>query len=338
MRSTNKRQISKIIVISDTHFGDESMLLHDEELADKFVSVLANRGEVSELILLGDILDLWAKTPVPALKKAQRFIGSLSGLDNVKKMVFLPGNHDHELFLAAFCQELDKRIKGGDLSMPDFQPARHYPDSMLRGLAPPGTSEEFPMTYPFVVRDFGGRKVLFTHGHHLDYFASSFWWARTFFLSKWLLGKRKRRREQEKVTLHDIEMANIPFYGALADIPWAPELADRLMYYYRIVSFFTNLFRRRSPLRGSDISKNFDEIELLLPLFERPRPAGFVFGHTHEPGLGKIEETGMVVANTGGWVVEKGVPLMTWVEVDTHVELYSMDNGRSELIESEALT
>ena len=190
------------------------------------------------------------------------------------------------------------------------------------------------MSYPFIVRNLGGHEVVFTHGHHLDFYASSFGWARTFWLGRCIIKKRRK-----KATLHDIEMANIPFCGAMSDLPWAPELVVKALRYYRIISFFGKLFRskrlRKSPLRDSLIKDNYDEISLFLPQLERPSPACFVFGHTHRPGIGRNPKTGVLVANSGSWVKvdDEGVPLMTWLEVGSEVELYSLASGSIELID-----
>lgn len=329
----------RIVAISDTHFGDRSMLLDDRKLVDRLAGVLEGRGEISELILLGDIIDLWARTPVPALRKARYFIEAISGLGNIGKVTYVPGNHDHQMFLDAFRLEQDTRIARGDLSLPRFMPARHYGDTIISGLARPGSGARFSMTYPFVLRKPGGRDVLFSHGHHLDYYATSHGWARTFWLGRYIIRKRRG-----KATLHDIEMANIPFYGAMSAAPWVPELVEEGMRYYRVLSFFSRLFRskslRRSPLRDSLIRENYEEIGRLLPQLGHPRPACFVFGHTHRPGIGTLPGTSVKIANCGSWTrpEEGGVPSRTWVEVDeVDVKLYRLSRGGVELIDEACL-
>jgi UDP-2,3-diacylglucosamine pyrophosphatase LpxH len=131
----NRNVSDKIVVLSDTHFGDKSQLLTDKHLVERFCEVLSGMGTISELILLGDIVDLWMKTIVPALKDARFFIDSLSQLANIRKVLYIPGNHDHQIFLDAFRLELDVRIMQGDLSIPRFMPARSYGDCILSGPA-----------------------------------------------------------------------------------------------------------------------------------------------------------------------------------------------------------
>ena len=328
----------KIIAISDTHFGDESMLLDEERLVDRLIEALAGRGEISELILLGDILDLWIKTQMPALRKARYFIDSLSRLDNIERIVYVPGNHDHQMFMDAFRLEMDTLVKQGNLTTPRFMPARTYSETVIGWLARPGAKVHFSMTYPFLVRPMGDKQFVFTHGHHLDFYSNSHGWARNFWLVRHILKKRRK-----KATLHDIEMANIPFCGAMSVVPWVPELVNEALRFYHILSWFGRLFRskslQQSPLRDSLIRENYDEIELLLPQLGHPRPACFIFGHTHLPGMGRLPESGVAVANTGSWtkVDNKDTPTRTWVEVDGDVKLFRLGRTGEELLDEVSL-
>jgi predicted phosphodiesterase len=330
----------KIIAFSDTHFGDSTQMLNDPELVDRFVSLLAARGEISELILLGDIVDLWVKTTVPALRDARYFMDRLSMLENVERIVYIPGNHDHQMFLDAFRLEVDVRVMQGDLSIPKFMPAREYGETLIAGLAHHKSKTAFSMTYPFVVRIANGKEIIFTHGHHLDFYAASFGWAKTFWLGRHIIKKRK-----QGATLYDIEMANIPFCGAMSVAPWVPELVTEGLRYYHVMTFFARLVRskpvQQSPLRDSLIRENYEEIRGLLPLLGHPEPGCFVFGHTHRPGIGRIPETGMVVANTGAWTEngDEEVPSQTWVEVDGTgtVRLFRLAADRAELLYGETV-
>lgn len=338
MHATDDERNGKIVAISDTHFGDASMVLDDRATVDRLVEVLSGRGEISELIFLGDIVDLWVATEMPALRQAQYFINSVSRLENVRSIVYVPGNHDHEMFMDAFRVELDDRVRRGDLTTPKFMPARTYEGTTLAGLASAGAGAPFSMTYPFLIRQAAGRDVVFTHGHHLDYYATSHGWARTFWLGRHIIKKRR-----QKATLHDIEMANIPFCEAMSSAPWVPELVNEGLRYYHVITFFGRLFRsdnlRKSPLRDSLIKENYQEIARLLPQLGRPRPGCFVYGHTHRPGLGELPGTGVVIANTGSWtrVEDEEVPSRTWVEVDGDVKLYRLGRSGDVLLETVSL-
>jgi len=335
----NKKPVTdKIVALSDIHFGDQTQLLNDPRLADRFLEVLESRGPIAEIILLGDILDLWMKTTVPAMRQARYFIDGLSRLTNVGKVLYIPGNHDHQMFLDAFRLEVDVRIMQGDLSIPKFMPARSYGDTILSGIAHPKTKVHFPMTYPFITRQVNGRDVVFCHGHHLDFYATSHGWAKTFWLGRHIIKQRRK-----KATLHDIEMANIPFCGAMSVWPWVPELVDEGLRFYHVINFFGRLFRSddllESPLRDSLIKENYKEIEQLLPQLGYPAPACFIYGHTHRPGIGRLPDSPTVVANTGCWTrqPDEETPNRTWIEVDGDVKLFMLGREGPDLLSSQVL-
>lgn len=338
LKRSKQETAGKIVAISDTHFGDSHQLLTEPRLVDRFMEALESRGPIAEIILLGDILDLWMKTTVPALREAKYFIDSLSRLSNVKNIIYVPGNHDHQMFLDAFRLEVDVRVMQGDLSIPKFMPARSYGETLLSGIAYPKTKVHFSMVYPFIVRQAEGHEVVFAHGHHLDFYATSNGWARTFWLGRHIIRQRRMG-----ATLHDIEMANIPFCGAMSVWPWVPELVQEGLRFYHIINFFGRLFRSErlleSPLRDSLIRENYAEIEQLLPQLGHPRPACFVFGHTHRPGIGWLPGAPTMVANAGCWTTQEDedVPSRTWIEVDGDVKLLQLGRHGIDLLHSEPL-
>jgi UDP-2,3-diacylglucosamine pyrophosphatase LpxH len=324
----------KIVVISDTHFGDRAMLLDDQRLVDRLMEAITSRGQISELILLGDILDLWINTLMPAMRKARYFIESLSRQDNIERIVYVPGNHDHQMFMDAFRQEMESLIKRRKLSTPKFMPARTYDETVFGWLAGPESKASFSMTYPFLVRSVSGKEVVFAHGHHLDFYSNWHGWFRNFWLVRHVMKKRRK-----KATLHDIEMANIPFCGAMSATPWVPELVNEALRFYHILSWFGRLFRTKtlqhSPLRDTLIKENYDEIALLLPQLEHPRPDCFIFGHTHLPGTGRLPKSDVAVANTGCWLKKdkEEAPNRTWIEVDGGVKLFRLGRSGEELLD-----
>lgn len=327
----------KIVVISDTHFGDESQLLDNSALVDRLMEALAGRGAIRELVLLGDVLDLWVTTMIPAFRQARYFLRSLSMLPNLERIVYLPGNHDHLMFMNAFRDEMERLVMANELETPKFLPVRSYDETLLSAVADPSSEVPFSMVYPFIVREVNGREVILTHGHHLDFFDPDFGWARTFWLSKRIIKKRRK-----SATLHDIEMTNLPFCGAMSVVPWVPEMVEGGLRFYRLISFFARMLRRsnmqQSIMRDTLIKDTYDEIEGLLPILGHPSVGCFVFGHTHRPGLGRLPGGGTAVANTGAWTRnDEGVPSMTWVELDYDVKLFRLADSRAELMYSEGI-
>ncbi len=332
-----ERESKRLLVLSDTHFGDETQMLHVKERVDRFITAISSMGSIDELVLLGDILDLWVKTPMPALRNSKYFVERITGVDTIKEFIYVPGNHDHQMFMNAFRLEMDMNIMQGKLKTPKFMPARPYGDTVLSGIdSKPGGS--FPMVYPYIVRRINGKKVLLAHGHHLDFYATRGGWFRTFWLSRYILKKRGA-----PVTLHEIEMANIPFCGAMSVMPWVPELVIEGLKFYHLISFFAKIFRSekmlKSPLRDSLIRENYDEIAGLLPLFGHHDADCFIFGHTHRPGVGRIPDKKLLVANCGCWTKggAENVPAETWLVVDNSVRLYQLDGDEPKLLEEDFL-
>lgn len=329
----------KIIIISDTHFGDEAQILNDAALVNLFTDVISRKGVVAELVLLGDIVDTWMKPLNVALKNAKYFINKLCSLPNIVKVTYVPGNHDHQLFMDEYREEVARNIMNGIFSTPEFTPTRNYPGTTLSYLQSK-PEYRFEMVYPFIVRAVNGKAVVMTHGHHLDYFDRTFWWARTFWLSRYIIGKRRKKKRGKEPTLYEIETANLPFYGALSITPGVPEIVESELRFYHFLNFFNKLFRKRklhlSPRRDTLIKENYDEIEALLPLLGYPAPGCFVFGHTHRPGIGKTPGSRITVVNSGSWVKQDDdVPSMTWVEIDYDAKLFRLVNGEVELMYSE---
>ncbi len=328
--------------MSDTHFGDRTELLDDYLLVDRLFEVFASRGPIDELILLGDVLDLWVRIETVALRLARYFVERICALENVGRIVYVPGNHDHQVFMHAFNDESDRKVMAGDLSIPRFMPARSYSTTVLAGLARHPSVTDFTVTYPFLVRKVMGKKIVLSHGHHLDFYDSSFGWARTFWLGRHYIRKREKATGG-KVTLHDIEMANLPFCGAMSSAPWVPELVAGGLRFYRVLNFFANVFRKDEMQHGlrrdTLIKDNYDEIEGLLPLFGQADADCFIFGHTHCPGIGRVPSSGLLVANTGSWTVQDNanIPAMTWIELDGDVSLFRLAQSGPELLYSEPL-
>ena len=332
----------KIVALSDTHLGDHSELLIDSRLVDRLCDVLAGRGQIGELVLLGDVVDLWVNRETTALGRARYFIESICALPNITRIVYVPGNHDHQMFMFNFYDEMNRKVRAGDLSLPHFLPARSYPTTLLSGIAGDPRVKDFSMAYPFIVRRVAGRKVVLSHGHHLDFFDRSFGWARTYWLARYFIAARGGKRKK-KITLQELELANLPFYGAMAVTPWVPEIVIGELRFYSFINFFARLFRKGELKKGlrrdTLIQENYKQIGELLPLFDQADADCFVFGHTHRPGVGRVPDSSLVVGNTGSWVRQEGkdVPSMTWIELDDKMSLYQLTETGPGFMGSESL-
>ncbi len=328
----------KVVIISDTHFGDGDDLMTKALEVDRWLETITERGAPDKIVLLGDIFDLWKSTLSDSLRAAKYFFEQLSLLPDLQEIVLVPGNHDHDIFMRSYRRKLEEKVKGGDISPASFEPLITYRRSFLSGILHPESKVPLTIEYPFHLVRLKGKEILMSHGHHLDFFASSFGCFKSFWLSRRIL-----RRRQQRPTLKEIELANLPFCGVLSLTPLVPEIVTSEYRFYRIIRLFSALMRkparRKSRLRDALIKDQYDEISQLITLFKHPQPYCFIFGHTHRTGMGKLPEKGVIVVNSGSWVEQesKDVPVRTWVEIERDIKLLAITGEGPEILYSEAL-
>ncbi len=210
----------RTVVISDTHFGEAGALLIDPVFMQRLTDELALDGPVSQVILLGDVWDLWRSDLSSAMQASRPFFSALSGLPGLRSLVLVFGNHDYHLYFnLAESRSLREAGRQGRV------PARL--DPFLKEDAGPlkevlGVPEhvEFTVEYPFHLMEWQGRVVMLTHGHQVDFFARRFWWART----SWLA--RSAIKRVSGVSASDLELYNAPFFEALYLFGRVPEFSD----------------------------------------------------------------------------------------------------------------
>lgn len=85
-----------IIAVSDLHLGYEK--------ADKedFLNFLDgyNPGEISRLVLVGDIFDFWREDNINIIKNNKEILSKISSL-NIQEVNYIIGNHDYYLYSLA---------------------------------------------------------------------------------------------------------------------------------------------------------------------------------------------------------------------------------------------
>lgn len=97
-------QISSAIVISDLHLGrKESYLFSKDERwkrnSQALKALLAELGPQDEFILLGDFLELAIGSLDEVYEDARAFFAVLSETGPYKRILFIPGNHDHHFWI-----------------------------------------------------------------------------------------------------------------------------------------------------------------------------------------------------------------------------------------------
>lgn len=156
----------RALLISDTHFGawtGHDLLREPDALA----RLSPHLDDVDEVIILGDLFDLLFACAEDAFEAAEPLLELLRNKLQGKRVVFIPGNHDHHVIVRQ-----DEALREARLFSPDWNPA--IVDQVLgqlyfrRFLAQRMEGVELDLRYPTYMVG----RVLCTHGHYLDPHAS----------------------------------------------------------------------------------------------------------------------------------------------------------------------
>ncbi len=322
------RESRRTVVLSDTHFGEEGAMLAHPVPLECFLEELGEGGPVDEVVLLGDTWDLWRTGLPDALDSSRLFLRRLCELPGLRSLVVVFGNHDHHLFFnPAENRALREAKPGGGLR--STRPPLLYRDEgeLMRSLTGIPPHIDLTAVYPFHMLESGGRRVMLTHGHQLDFFARRLWWAKTAWLA------RLARRRVRGVGPGDLELLNAPFFEALYLFGRVPDLGDRAFRWYRIFRGAARLLGitasgNASIRRFTPVDENALEVSAALTqLYPGFLPDAFVFGHTHRAGYGRtrLGLLSLEMYNAGCWVREDGATPGTWLEIrDGEVSLHRL--------------
>ncbi len=311
----------RVVVISDTHFGDGGALLTHMDVIKAFISELEELGEIDVLVLLGDIWDLWRTRLAVAAEAASAFFRELGSWGGARELILVSGNHDYHVW--SFHEESRERREAG---WEETEELSLLVGSRQESEEPVCAVEGVPLwiRYPFLALEAHGKSVLLMHGHHLDFFSRSFWWAKTAWLARLVL------KGSRGIALSDIDRLNKPFFELLTCTSRVPELSSWEYRLYGALRFLARLLRFQSkggasPRRFTTVEENASEVkETLLELLPGFIPDLFVFGHTHNAGLGEVKAGSgrVLVANTGCWLDDaEGGTGMTYLVIDERVRL-----------------
>jgi UDP-2,3-diacylglucosamine pyrophosphatase LpxH len=296
------RKVSRLAVISDTHFGDPNELLVNPESIEGLTTAIKDLGTVDELVLLGDIFDFW-QSPFPeAIERARDCMAALFALDNVGRMVYVPGNHDHHIFRMWYEEEVSKRLRAGDLEQPELAIPLMEGSPAMQPLTPPGATVPLHMTYPMYQVRVRDKVVLLTHGHLLGFYERSLWAPKKHSRFSSLILNRS-----DKLDLDDMEKFLSPYYEMTMLSTSVPGVVEGRYWIYRMVNRTSKMWgvsndTRASFYRGTTIEENAVEIEALLNHFCTEMPDYFVYGHTHRAGRLALPLSQAVAINCGCWI------------------------------------
>jgi len=192
----------RYVCLSDLHLGEEDSLLTDpqdctrpspvlERLAECLAEVLRHNDPGAPrptLILAGDVLELALCRVEQALAAFEQFLRCMmpSNSELFGDIVYIPGNHDHHVWLAAreeqYLKHLGRQAPGEPLDAP-WDTTKVVmdlagKDRLVNGVATAVARRlrhlrdrgfEILTAYPnFGVQDAGGRTVVFHHGHFIE--------------------------------------------------------------------------------------------------------------------------------------------------------------------------
>lgn len=172
--------MEKIIVLSDVHFGIKECKLNGslngKELkkgkanVDKFFEAIKPLGDIQEFIFLGDIFDLHLSNFFNVTKSSRYFFSNLKKLKSVKKITYIPGNHDHAFWLYHIVwNDIIKKLRRSmplDREIKVTNKVFKNNDSFLYKLF--RNDIDFAVTYPFEKRYINNKLYLFFHGQFID--------------------------------------------------------------------------------------------------------------------------------------------------------------------------
>ena len=274
------------VIISDTHFGLNSSTLSDPAKVDQLMEeIMKFRGGCDEVILLGDIFDFWRIRPESALRESVPLLKRLREED--LKIHYVVGNHDHHLVVQKQESDFMERAARGDL-FPVYSPSLRWRQT-INGL-------NIDMLYPTYQVRCCHRKVLFTHGHHLD-------GIQTFTMQ--MVG-RIRHMYGEELLPADLEMMMAYAYESIYRSSYIGEMVsfeERVWKASRLLqSITTGVFHEQ---HLASVETQYEAIERFI----RDRNLGeidcFIYGDTHRAGIFQ-SLGGPLAVNAGSFTREPG--------------------------------
>ncbi len=343
-----------VVALSDLHLGEDSSTLNPllrevvppvlrdrEEFKHPPLNTMPHKlnallkrvarqyGGISDLVLVGDIMDLSLAPYAGCALQAREFFQQLLAGILPGAVVWVPGNHDHHLWVQA-CEEeyIEMPLRSGQL--PREFPRITGPGrdtgawsgygggaQFLLGLFPPHVRKRCWLAYPNYVTVCGEDHLLFHHGHFFDQKIS------------WIGTSLAEAR-----SLAELEMFNAPYldfiwYGSgqsgslseqleniYEELRWLAERLGMVLDILTLKWLFKRLLGqfKKGGDRGSELDPALaGRMARYLAYIDREReavpgsyPARFslVFGHTHRPLAGE-EVRGCPVYNPGGWTADE---------------------------------
>lgn len=303
---------NNIVALSDLHIGSPLSILNVHDIEDKLVAMLKSLGNITEIFLLGDILDLTMSPRQDAWSKASFFFRKVFEQVCLNSQIYyIPGNHDHHVWnllieyrdiilplqtILCSTTHSDYSIKLPPLSLvsdPFSDEGVFTPDdnTFVHALFPRTARDRLFITYPFKSIPFNEKSILFQHGHYFD-------WKITPLLQR-ALREGKLKDGLWKAEEFDYAYLEAIFYFAAINRSGREFLGD-LYDNFKPIGNIIDFFASRQDIGKLPIKKILD---LMRELFEK-NSYTLVFGHTHATDSFATAMSTIEMYNTGGWQLE----------------------------------
>lgn len=329
--------MERIVALSDLHLGEDESTLREEKVVNNLRDELQKMGQIDQLVLLGDVLDLSMASFSQAVEIAKEFFSKIGGLDEIKEIIFVPGNHDHHLWVQHIeHQAIVTKIQEGELpEKPDYIKEFKGKESFLSGLLPLKAKEKLTVKYPNHTAQVKDSNYFFHHGHHLS--------------TEGTLLMTLKEALEKRASLNDFELYNSPIHeliqysleqsdsmrkrmefaweqgGALSAIlTVVDEMTDKKGLGGRIIhwGYWLSIIAgemKSNAMRGSGIDERIvKDMERYLKLSGADTSDWFVYGHTHLPE-GKRRKDGFSIVNAGSWLESSDRTYNTYIVIDDEV-------------------
>ncbi len=274
----------KILAISDTHLGEDSSLLSfphgRQHLWRTLRTILGGDGqvEVEEMILLGDIPDRTLSSTSQIITHTNAFIQMLGSAADVKKGVYVLGNHDHTLWTGyrklRYGEEGQYGITepAGDLIVEKGERCDEN-ESATEFLSiffgyPAGSAwrkieEErkfnFSVANPLYATEINGRSYVFAHGTHFRQDVTSPKWIKRladYLEVDELLGDIELESDcdvNEASNLEELEQIAAPFVDSLWPSPKNNPTPRSDQFWYLLTTLSGKFGKKRPTPEGSEL-------------------------------------------------------------------------------------
>jgi len=295
------KEVKKVIAISDIHLGEKNCLLHKPGLIELFTKQLTEEAqdrEIDELIIIGDCLELALVSFHKTYEKAENFFSKIAKIDRLKKIIYLPGNHDHHIWMMLL--ELTQIVERIEEGRPPLENYRRVNKIYKKTFLDKVFKKDTIITYPNLLRNIGGKTYFFHHGHLME----TLFTPSRLIISPSSLDRLEALNAQwletlwysfstDKMLREFIDLAYVKIYLNITNF----------LSYFSLSRLTNAVFK----LKGQEIKSISYRIKNYLNICEKDYhkiPDYFFFGHTHRKSLGvkiQVGDKNVDVYNTGGW-------------------------------------